>query len=188
MEKGSKENIKRIVLIGAESTGKTELADYLANAFNTVFVPEYAREYIENLDRNYTYDDVEYIAKKQVELEEKYFAKANGVLFYDTYLIITKIWFQIAFDEIPKWIENKLQNCNIDLFLLCNNDLPWIPDPVRENGGKMRDQLFHMYEQELIKYGFNYRIIDGEDHARYTKALNIVNDYLNQNTERGKQD
>lgn len=186
MEKGTKENIKRIVLIGAESTGKTELATFLAKKFNTVVVPEYARDYIENLDRKYTYDDVEHIAKKQIELGKKYYTKANKVLFYDTFLIITKIWFQVVFNKIPNWIENKLQNCNVDLFLLCNNDLPWIPDSVRENGGEMRDRLFHMYEQELIKYGFNYRIIDGKDHSRYTKALNIVNDYLNQNTERGK--
>lgn len=186
MEKGTEKNIKRIVLIGAESTGKTELAAFLAKQYKTVFVPEYAREYIEQLDRDYTYDDVEHIAKKQIELEEQYFSKANKVLFYDTFLIITKIWFQIVFNKTPNWIDNKLKNCNIDLFLLCNNDLPWVPDTVRENGGKMRDQLFHMYEQELIKYGFSYVIIEGKDNSRYTKALNIVNDFLNQNTERGK--
>ncbi len=182
MEKRIKEEIKRIVLIGAESTGKTELADYLANQMNTVFVPEYAREYIEKLHRDYTYDDVEYIAKKQIELEEQFLNKANSVLFYDTYLIITKIWFKLVYNKIPNWLETKLQNCTIDLFLLCNNDLPWVPDAVRENGGEMRDELFEMYKQELIKYGFNYTIVEGKGRVRFNNALNIVSDFLNQNS------
>lgn len=186
MEKRITKDIKRIVLIGAESTGKTELAEYLANEFNTVFVPEYAREYIENLNCTYTFDDVEHIANKQLELEKQFSEKANKILFYDTYLIITKIWFRLVFNKIPNWLENKIRNCNIDLFLLCNNDLPWIPDPVRENGGEMRDRLFNIYQEELINYGFNYAVVGGSDHDRFKKALNLVNDFLNQNTNRGK--
>ena len=93
MEKRIKEVMKRIVLIGAESTGKTELADCLSTHFKTNFVPEYARSYIEELNSSYTYQDVEHIARKQIELEDEYCKKANKVLFYDTYLIITKVWF-----------------------------------------------------------------------------------------------
>lgn len=182
MEKRNKKDIKRIVLIGAESTGKTELADYLAGQMDTVFVPEYAREYIESLDREYTYDDVEHIAKKQIELEEQFLDKANHVLFYDTYLIITKIWFQLVYNKIPDWIETKIQNCSIDLFLLCNNDLTWIPDAVRENGGVMRERLFKMYQEELIKCKFNYSIVKGKGQVRFNHALNIVTDFLNQNS------
>ncbi len=186
MEKSNQKTIKRIVLIGAESTGKTELSEYLAKRFNTVVVPEYAREYIENLHQDYTYKDVEHIALKQLELEEKYSQIANEVLFYDTYLIITKIWFQIAFKEVPEWINQRIKNSKIDLFLLCNNDIPWIPDSVRENGGEMRDELFKIYQHELIDYGFNYKIISGEGDERLNKALEVVSDIVNKkNSENG---
>lgn len=180
MEKTTKTGVKRIVLIGAESTGKTELSEYLSQKFNTVWVPEYAREYIENLKRPYYYDDVEYIANKQIELENTYCQKANKILFYDTYLIITKIWFKLVFNKIPDWIDEKIKNSKIDLFLLCNNDIPWVFDPVRENGGKMRNKLFEIYENELNQYKFNYKIIDGIGDERFRNAYNHVNKFLDQ--------
>jgi len=180
MEKRAEKNIKKIVLIGAESTGKTELAEFLAKKFNTVFVPEYAREYIEKLGRKYTYEDVEYIAAKQIELEEQYLEKAQNVLFYDTYLIITKIWFKLVFHKVPHWLERQIRKCNIDLFLLCNNELPWIPDLVRENGGEMRDRLFNMYKEELTNYDLNYQIVQGKDEERFNSALYSVENFLNQ--------
>lgn len=179
MEKTSKNKIKRIVLIGAESTGKTELSAYLSQQFNTVWVPEYAREYIENLTRHYNYNDVEHIATKQIELEKTFSRIANKVLFYDTYLIITKIWFKLVFNKMPNWIDKKIKESQIDLFLLCNNDIPWISDPVRENGGEMRDKLFDMYEEELKQYGFNYRIIKGIGDERFKNAFNQVKEFLN---------
>ena len=181
MEKSKKERIKRVVLIGAESTGKTELSSFLAKQYNTLTVPEYAREYILNLNRKYTYQDVEHIARKQLELEDIYSAKANRILFYDTYLIITKIWFQMVFNKIPDWIEKHIKNSNIDLFLLCNNDLPWIPDPVRENGGEMRGKLYEMYKAELMKYGFKFEIVRGVGEERYKQANKVINDFLKSN-------
>lgn len=172
--------IKRIVLIGTESTGKTELSEFLSDKYNTVSVPEYAREYIENLKRPYIYDDVEHIADKQIELENEYYQKANKILFYDTYLIITKIWFKLVFNKVPDWIDEKIKDSNIDLFLLCNNDIPWIPDPVRENGGAMREQLFEIYKEELNRLGFNYKIVRGKGDDRFNNALKHVNEFLNQ--------
>jgi NadR type nicotinamide-nucleotide adenylyltransferase len=178
MEKGIEKSIKRIVLIGAESTGKTELAERLSKHFKTVFVPEYAREYIEKLNSSYTYQDIECIARKQVELENENYQKANKVLFYDTYLIITKVWFKLVFNKIPDWINKRIEDNNIDLFLLCNNDIPWIPDPVRENGGEMRDKLFEIYKEELNQYKCNYKIVSGKGENRFHDALKFVNEFL----------
>ena len=180
MEKGVKKRIKRIVLIGAESTGKTELSEFLSERFNTVVVPEYAREYIEKLKSPYIYDDVEHIANKQIELENEFYQQANKVLFYDTYLIITKIWFKLVFNKIPDWIDKKIKDSNIDLFLLCNNDIPWIPDPIRENGGEMRDKLFEIYKEELNKYRFNYKIVKGSGDDRFSYAFKLVKEFLDQ--------
>lgn len=185
MEKRVKRKIKRIVLIGPESTGKTELSKFLSAKFNTVFVPEYARGYISSLDRKYCYQDVEHIAQKQVELENEYIQKANNILFYDTYLIISKIWFKIVYNKIPDWIEPAITKSHIDFFLLCNTDIPWEPDPVRENGGEMREKLFEIYENELITYGFDYKILTGEGHNRFNKAINLVNEFLELNIHNG---
>ncbi len=178
MEKRTEKNIKKVVLIGPESTGKTELAKYLANVFNSVWVPEYAREYIEKINRPYTFQDVEHIAQKQIELESEYRLKAKQWLFYDTYLIITKVWFDVVYQKVPHWVDQKIKESDIDLFLLCNTDIPWEPDPVRENGGEMREKLFAIYEKELKKYKFNYRIIHGEGEKRFKNAVNIINDFF----------
>ncbi|MDA3953886.1 MAG: ATP-binding protein [Bacteroidales bacterium] len=178
MEKRIKKSIKRIVLIGAESTGKTELAESLSKHFFTVFVPEYAREYIEKLNADYTYNDVEHIAKKQIELENENYQKANKILFYDTYLIITKVWFKMVYNKIPNWINKKIEDNNIDLFLLCSNDIPWISDPVRENGGEMRDKLFEIYKKELNQYNCKFKIVTGTGEDRFNNALKLVNEFL----------
>lgn len=181
MEKTTEKDIIKVVLIGSESTGKTELSEFLAKKFNTVSVPEFAREYIEKLNRHYTFEDVEYIAQQQILLEKENLLKAKKILFYDTYLIITKVWFEIVYKKVPEWIEDKIQNCSIDLFLLCNNDIEWIPDSVRENGGEMRDKLFEIYKNELIKYGFKYRIVKGKGKDRFNNAFNHIQELIDQN-------
>lgn len=181
MAERSEKNIKRIVIIGPESTGKTELAQFLSRQFNTIYVPEYAREYIEKLNRHYTFIDVEHIARKQTELESKYLKRANHVLFYDTFLIITKIWFKVVYNKVPEWLEKNIMALKIDLFLLCNTEIPWIPDNVRENGGEMREKLFQMYKSELEKYTFKYEIIKGVGENRFENAKIIVADFLKNN-------
>lgn len=179
MEKGSKnigmsgkERIKWVVISGPESTGKTELAQSLADRLGTVYVPEYAREYIEKLDRPYTYEDVEQIARYQVKEENIYESKAsNGLLIFDTWFIITKVWFDLVFGKCPEWIIPHIKAAQIDLFLVCSTDLPWIPDSVRENGGEKREQLFQLYCREIKSFGFKYEIIAGTGHARVENAL-----------------
>jgi len=178
MEKRSEKNLKRIVIIGPESTGKTELAQFLAEQFNTVYVPEFARIYVEQLNRPYTYEDVELIAKEQIKLEKKFSLKANQILFFDTYLIITKVWFQVVYKRIPDWLDEAIRNSNIDLFLLTNTELPWIQDKVRENGGEMREKLFEIYKSELQNYGFNFSIITGTGKKRFNSALKEIKNFL----------
>src|SRR5512133_1424151 len=112
MAQGSKKNrmssedrVKWVVISGPESTGKTELARDLSERLGTVYVPEYAREYIERLNRPYTYSDVEQIAKYQLAEERIYESKAsNGLIIFDTWFIITKVWFDLVFGKCPEWI------------------------------------------------------------------------------------
>ena len=163
----------KIVITGAESTGKSTIAEGLAKHYNSILIPEFARDYIEKLDRKYTYNDVELIARKQIETELDLNNKSKFV-FFDTWLIITKVWFDFVYKKHPDWIDVAIYNSNIDLFLLCDTDIPWIYDHVRENGGNNRLILQKLYISELEKYGFNYRIVCGVDNKRLKNAIDIV--------------
>lgn len=170
--------IGKISIIGPESTGKTTLSQQLAQHFQTIWLPEYARTYVENLDREYNYDDVIFIAKKQIQLEKEYTINANKFLFLDTDLIITKIWLQVVYKNYPTWLDSEiLKNAN-KLYLLCFYDLPWIKDNVRENGGEKRKSLFEMYQTELVNYNFNYEIIIGKDSQRFELAVKKINNFF----------
>ncbi len=171
-------NVKKIVITGPESTGKSSICEFLAKEFNTVCVPEFAREYVENLNRKYTYNDVQYIAKKQILLENEFLKRANKILFVDTSLIITKVWFDVVFKKIPQWFEQKILENLADFYLLCNTDIEWIPDSVRENGGAMREILFDRYKRELIAYDVNFEIVQGKNKLRLGNALINVQNYL----------
>lgn len=161
----------RVVITGPESTGKTTLSNELAAKTGGLIVPEYARCFIEKLDRPYTYEDVEYIAREQIKLRNEYFAHVSDWVFFDTDLIITRVWFEEVYKKVPDWFEKEIQKNVIDLYLLCSTDPPWTKDPVRENGGERRLYLFHRYEQELKKYDFPFYVVTGLGKQRFRNAL-----------------
>jgi NadR type nicotinamide-nucleotide adenylyltransferase len=164
----------RIAITGPESTGKSTLTKQLAEAFNGQFIPEFAREYIENLLHHYTFDDVEAIAKAQLEQYHVTENSSGHIFFFDTWLIITKVWFTWVFQKTPEWMDLEIRNCPMDLFLLCRPDLPWEADPVRENGGENRLKLFELYRKELKQYGFNFVEIGGVGEERLGNATAAV--------------
>jgi NadR type nicotinamide-nucleotide adenylyltransferase len=166
---------KIIVITGAESTGKSTLTERLANHFRVPFIPEIAREYVERLDRKYTYSDVENIAKMQIEQFRKKVKSGAPYIFVDTWLIVTKIWFEFVYNKTPDWIIDEINKTKIDLFLVCDIDLPWISDPVRENGGENRKLLQNKYIENISNFGFDYRIVSGFDEERFNCALNYLN-------------
>jgi len=172
----------KIVITGAESTGKSTLTKQLARHYNTDFVKEYARDYVENLERNYTYDDIVKIAKKQIELESISSKKTNKIFFFDTSLIITKVWFEVVYKKTPDWFEQKMQETFANFYLLCTNDLDWVSDNVRENGDKRRDFLFEKYKENLEKHDLSYKIISGTGNQRLENAVLHVNNFLKNNT------
>ncbi|GAB1417185.1 hypothetical protein MASR2M117_25910 [Paludibacter sp.] len=164
----------RIAIIGPESTGKSVLAEQLAKHFNSAWVPEYAREYVEQLGRPYNYDDICNIAKKQIE-QEINFEESNELpyVFFDTDLIITKVWFEYCYGKVPEFVEERLKTGFFDLYLLCAPDLPWEPDPVREHGHD-RDYFFDWYKSEIKKLGKPYFVVDGVGEERLKKAVEAV--------------
>ena len=120
----------------------------------------YVRDFDNNIDEKYTYKDIEKIALghlKQIEIKLK---TAKRFIFIDTYLIIIKVWFIEIYNGCPGWINSELKNSTIDMFLLCDTDIKWVKDFVRENAGKKRNYLFNLYKKELEYYNFNYKIIN----------------------------
>lgn len=166
----------RISVTGPESTGKSWLAQHLAEYYKTQWVPEYARKYLEDIKRLYTYEDILLIARKQFQ-EENSAAKRSELLFSDTDFCVTSIWCNVKFGKCHDWITVKLEENHYNLYLLCNIDLPWQYDPLREHP-EMRSELFGMYCDLLENRKFNYRVVSGDGNNRLLNAINFVDEYL----------
>lgn len=136
-------------------------------------MPEYSREYLRELSRSYRYDDILSIAKGQFEDEERMAAMTTGLLFCDTDFIVNKIWCIDKFDKCHPWILDMIDQHRYDLYLLCNTDLPWEPDPLRENPGD-RERLFELYKKELSDRQLPYAIISGKGKERLENAIRAV--------------
>ncbi len=170
--------MKKIVITGPESSGKSKLAAQLADAFGKVWVPEFARQYLDDLDRPYIADDLLEIARGQVALEDKMAAHANGALFLDTSLEVVKIWSEFRFGFCHQWTLEQLRLRRPDHYLLCLPDLPWEPDPQRENPND-RDTLLGIYRRELTSLGVTFSEVWGHGELRFRNAENIVRTILN---------
>lgn len=171
------QDIIRIALIGPESTAKSTLCEQLAKQFDTVWVREYAREYLSKLDRRYELNDVLTIAKKQLEEEQLKLKEAKRVIFVDTELIVAKVWCEDVFNTCPSWISEHILSQQYDLYLLTYPDLPWEADPLRENPHR-RNFFFAWYERELKKINAHYATVKGNGDIRFMNANKIVKTFI----------
>lgn len=176
MEKSSNSIIK-IAIIGPESTGKSTLAQALATYYHEPWVPEIARNYIANLNRPYHLKDISIIAEMQLLEEINKIQKAKKMLFCDTTLLVNKIWASFVFKEIPHNIIELYKPKDYQLHLLCNIDLPWENDPLREHPNH-RNELLELYEDDLIKSQANYVKISGLKSDRLQNALEAITSFL----------
>ena len=170
----------KVGIIGPESTGKSTLSCYLANRYDGLLVPEYARVYLEERARErggayaYTHEDVLRIAKQQVEhlrqLAEEDRRRISGeYAFFDTELIVTKVWLLHKYGDCPAFVEEALHQYPMDVYLLCYPDLEWEPDPVRENPN-IREYLFDWYEREIQALDIPYYIIRHTSEGDFVSA------------------
>lgn len=173
--------MKKVVVIGPESTGKSTLCEQLANYYKTSWVPEYAREYLLQHGTNYSYDDLLTIAKGQVAVEESYIEKTNHskLLFIDTDQYVMKVWCEFVFGKCHSWILDQIKKRKYDLYLLCNIDLPWVEDILREYPEPgPRQQLYNIYKTILTNQSVPWVDISGNYDKRLQKAIHVVNDLL----------
>ena len=148
----------KVAIIGPESTGKSTLARYLANRYKGTCVPEYARTYVEQKGTtDVTFDELCEIAHHQIEEIKNL---TDDLYFFDTDLLVTKVWFDYAFGQVPEWLNEAIKSYPMNVYLLTYPDLPWIPDPARSNGSDtIRLELFQRYEAEIQALDIPYYII-----------------------------
>jgi len=173
--------LKKIVVLGPESTGKSFLSKQLAAYYHTAWVPEYAREYLLTNGMDYTLDDLVKIGKGQVNQEEvaiKKMKEQPGIpqlLFIDTDLYVIKVWSEFVFNRCDNSILTQIASRQYDLYLLCNTDLPWIKDELREYPDHYsRQKLFHFYKDAMVNQDVPWIEISGNYEERLYKAINAV--------------
>jgi NadR type nicotinamide-nucleotide adenylyltransferase len=191
----AKKKIKKVVIIGPESTGKSTLCEQLANYFHTTWCPEYAREYLLKHGMDYTYDDLLTIAKGQIDVEEKsiQLAISNWQLakdlpgikttsypvFIDTDMYVMKVWCEFVFGKCYPFILEEIKKRKYDLYLLCNVDLPWVKDELREYPDlERRMKLYNIYREILENQPVPWTDIRGDYKERLAAAITAVNKIL----------
>ena len=165
----------------------------LAAHYQTLWCPEFAREYLLEHGMDYTYDDLLVIAKGQIELEDEYektmgnrqWAKEGSThspltthhsfLFIDTDMYVMKTWCEFVFGKCHQFILDQIAARKYDLYLLCNIDLPWIKDVLREYPDlEIRRKLYSIYRNEMQHQSTPWVEISGSDEERLEKAIAAV--------------
>jgi NadR type nicotinamide-nucleotide adenylyltransferase len=178
--------LKKIVAIGPESTGKSTLCEQLAEHYKTIWVPEYARQYLVEHGMNYKYDDLLIIAKGQIDLEdstvENYKSQITNStsVFIDTDMYVMKVWCEFVFNKCHQFIIDQIVDRRYDLYLLCNIDLPWSSDPLREYPDvKQREILYRIYKDVLVNQSTPWIEISGGQHDRLQHAIDAIDAFQN---------
>lgn len=178
--------VKKVVVIGPESTGKSSLCATLAEHFKSSWCPEYAREYLTVNGKLYHYSDLLKIAQEQLKMEDRFVnelieSKENPILFIDTDMYVMKVWCEYVFNECHQFILEQICERKYDLYLLCDVDLPWVQDELREypEDGP-RKELFQIYKDLLVNQSVPWVVIKGNYEEREITAIEAVNNLLHQ--------
>ena len=187
LEQRRSRNLLKIVLFGPESTGKTTLAQMLAEHFNTRWVPEYMREYLQlkwdKEQKSCEPHDLLPIAVGQITLENKMAAKADELLFCDTNLLELVVYSRAYYDEFvdPSLLKPALK-AQYDLYFLTYIDVPWVEDDLRDRP-LQRDQMFDRFKSTLEKNDLPYRLLQGNLQQRFETAVKIIEELKIQKIE-----
>ncbi|MEP7165005.1 MAG: ATP-binding protein [Ferruginibacter sp.] len=173
--------LKKIVVIGPESTGKSTLCAQLARHYKTQWVPEYARAYLLKHGTNYTLEDLYTIAEGQLKGEEDIINKMQQLqstdlsptpVFIDTDFIVIRVWSEFVFNNCDNRILNKIASRHYDLYLLCNTDLPWVKDELREYPDLgTREKLYHYYKETMTNQQVPWAEVRGTNDDRLQHAI-----------------
>jgi len=168
--------MKKVVVIGPESTGKSTLCEQLAAHYKTVWCAEYARAYLNQNGKEYSYDDLLTIAKGQLKQEEQTVKEASKeIIFIDTNMYVMQVWCEFVFQKCHQFILDQIVERKYDLYLLCDVDLPWTYDELREYPDEQpRAALYRMYKELMINQSTPWVEISGSYEERIQTAIQTV--------------
>jgi NadR type nicotinamide-nucleotide adenylyltransferase len=167
----------RVVLTGSESTGKTTLAWRLARHYRAEYVPEFVRTYAEKKNGVLSFSDHGPIARGQMELEDKHIARAERLIIQDTDLLSTVVYCDHYFGKCPDWIIDAAAARRPDLYLLCDIDIPWIADGIRDRGNK-REEMQQLFRDATLRSGAATATVTGEGDERFARAAEAIDALL----------
>jgi NadR type nicotinamide-nucleotide adenylyltransferase len=174
--------LRKVVVIGPESTGKSNLSSQIAAHYSTNWCPEFAREYLLKHGMNYNYDDLLTIAKGQLQLEdthERSLAPNQQLLIIDTDMYVMKVWCEFVFGKCHRYILDEIVKRKYDLYLLTNVDLPWIKDELREYPDlSTRKKLYNAYKDIMVNQQVPWVDISGDYDQRFQKAITAIDSLL----------
>ncbi|MCY3594274.1 MAG: ATP-binding protein [Bacteroidetes bacterium] len=172
------DRVTTVVLMGAESTGKTTLAAALAKHYNTIWAAEYLRLFVDEKGALPEEADVHVIAKGHLDLVASMQPEAHRVLFVDTDLFTTCVYQRIYFGECPPSIERAAKRHQSGLYLFVEPDIPWIPDPGQRSSPQERLRSHVLLMAEAKTHSLNTVPICGTQDQRLTTAIKAVDHYL----------
>jgi nicotinamide riboside kinase len=165
--------IKKIAFVGPESTGKTTISNSVAKKFSEPWVNEIARDYLQANGPKYSQSDIYAISVLQLQRENELLNKSDKFLFCDTNLLVSIVWSQFVFGGVSTELNNLFVPHSYSHYFLCNIDVPWQYDPLREHPNQ-REELFLMYQSKLEKYKVSYSILSGSNEYRLQQASKII--------------
>ncbi len=165
----------RVVLTGSESTGKTTLAGQLAAFYSTEFVPEFVRTFTAQKGAPPSFADHGPITRGQIALEDEYRARGHALLVQDTDLLSTVVYCTHYFGHCPEWIEEAARERRPDLYLLCEIDLPWVADGVRDRG-ETREEMQQLFRDAVSASGVPFATITGIGEERLQRAVDVIDE------------
>jgi NadR type nicotinamide-nucleotide adenylyltransferase len=169
--------VKRVVLTGSESTGKTELARRLGAHYGVEFVAEFVRTFAEAKGGPLEFSDHDAIARGQMALEDAALARGESLVVQDTDLLSTALYCDHYYHRVPEWIVEEVRRRRPDLYLLMDIDVPWIPDPARDRGDR-REEMHELFERAVRKSGARYELVRGSWEERYRQAVRAIDELL----------
>lgn len=159
----------RIVITGAESSGKSHLTQHLGNSLQLPYALEYARYHLEENGPEYDLELLLQMSRLHLDYQQRNVPIAAPLGFFDTDLLNYKIWAEEVFGYCPAEISSRIQDESNHRYLLCKPDLPWEPDPLRENPDDFH-RLYQRHRSEIIRLNRPYEEVEGVGQERNRNA------------------
>lgn len=169
--------ILKIVITGPESSGKSELARHLGREFSVPVVPEFARIYLEKEGPDYDFELVSRLARQHWEFQQELILQAKEVIILDTDLINYEVWQQVVFHKVDPWITARIREESDHIYLITFPDLPWVPDPLRENA-EGRVELFELHKAAVQSRERRFEVVRGTGERRFRNGQDLFKLFL----------